>query len=86
MSGRHFRSSNRGVDGDRRWKCGTQTGAVRIARLKAVLPAAGMGLERTVLLGLGQCHGTGSVLVMPAKWRLSLRSTARHSLDRHAPV
>lgn len=86
MSGRDFRSGIPVVDGDRQGNWGAQTGAERIARLKPVPPAARVGLEWAVLLGLEQCHGTGGVLVMPAKWQFPLRSSARRRLAHHAQV
>ena len=86
MNGRDIRSGIRSVDGNWRRIWGTQTGAGRIARLKPVPPAARVGLEWAVLLGLEQCHGTGGVLVMPAKWQFPLRSSARRRQARHAPV
>ena len=67
MNGGNFQSGIRRIEGDWRGNCGTQMGAGRIARLKAVPPAARMGWERAVLLDLEQCHGTGGVLAMPAK-------------------
>ena len=86
MNGRDFQSGIRSVDGDRRRNRESQTGAWRIARLKAVPPAAGMGVERAVLLNLEQCHVAGGVPIMLAKWQLSSRSSARHLLDGHASV
>ena len=86
MNYRDSRSNDRSVDGDRRRIWGAQTGAGRIARLKAVPPAVGLGSEWAVFLGLEQCHGTGSVLVMPARWQFPLRSSARRRQARHAPV
>lgn len=86
MSGRDLRSGIRTTGGDRQRNCGDQTGAGRIARLKAVPLAARAGVKRAVSLDLEQCHGTGGVLVMPAKSQLPLRSSARRRLDRHAPV
>lgn len=86
MNGRDIRSGIRSVDGNWRRIWGTQTGAGRIARLKPVPPAARVGLEWAVLLGLEQCHGTGGVLVMPAKWQFPLRSSARRRLAHHAQV
>jgi hypothetical protein len=86
MSSRDFRSGIRGVDGDWRQIWGTQMGAGRIARLKAVPPAARVGVERAVSLDLERCRAAGGVRVMPAKWQHPLRSSARHSLDYHAPV
>ena len=86
MNGDSFGNSIRSVDGDRRRNCGTQTGAGRIARLKAVPPAARVGVERAVLLDLEPCHSASGVLVRAGKWRPPLRSSARHSLDYHAPV
>ena len=86
MNGRDFRSGIRTTDGDRWGNCRAQTGAGRIARLKAVPPAAGMGVERAVLLNLEQCHVAGGVPIMLAKWQLSSRSSARHLLDGHASV
>ena len=86
MNGQDFRSSVRSIDGDWWGNCGAQTGAGRIARLKAVPPAAWVGLEWAVLLDLEQCHGTGGVLVMPAKWQIPLRSSAPRPLSCHAPV
>ena len=86
MNGGNFQSGIRSIDGDRRQIWGAQTGAGRIARLKAVPPAAWVGLEWAVLLDLEQCHGTGGVLVMPAKWQIPLRSSAPRPLSCHAPV
>lgn len=86
MKGRNFPRGIRSVDGDWRRIWGAQTGAGRIARLKAVPPAARVGVERAVLLDLEQCHATGGVRVMLAKWQLSSRSSARHPLDHDASV
>lgn len=86
MNGRNFRSGIRSLDDDWRRNWGAQTGAGRIARLKAVPPAARVGVERAVLLDLRQCHMTGGVPVRPAKWQLPMRSSARRRLDCHAPV
>lgn len=86
MNGQDFRSSVRSLGGDRRRIWGVQMGAGRIARLKPVPPAARVGLEWAVLLGLEQCHGTGGVRVMPAKWQFPLRSSARRRLAHHAQV
>ena len=86
MNGQDFRSSVRSLGGDWRRNWGAQTGAGRIARLKAVPPAARVGVERAVLLDLEPCHSASGVLVRAGKWRPPLRSSARHSLDYHAPV
>ena len=86
MNGQDFRSSVRSLGGDWRRNWGAQTGAGRIARLKAVPPAAWVGVERAVLLDLRQCRVAGGVLVMPAKWQFPLRLSARRRLARHAQV
>lgn len=86
MSGQDFPRGIRRVDGDWRRIWGVQMGAGRIARLKAVPPAARVGVERAVLLDLRQCRAAGGVPAGTAIWRLPLRSSARHSPDRHAPI
>lgn len=86
MNGWDLRNIVRSVEDDRRRNWGIQRGAGRIARLKPVPPAARVGLEWAVLLGLEQCHGTSGVLVMPAKWQFPLRSSARRRLAHHAQV
>jgi len=86
MNGQDFRSSVRSIDGDWWGNCGAQTGAGRIARLKAVPPAAWVRVERAVLLDLEQCRVVGSVRGVPAKWQIPSRSLARRRLDCHASV
>ena len=86
MTDQDLQGAIRSVEGDRRGNCGTQMGARRIARLKAVPPAAWVGVERAVLLDLGQCCAAGGVPDMLAKWQLSSRSSARYPLDHDASV
>lgn len=86
MNGRDFPTGIRSVDGDWRPIWGARTGARRIARLKAVPPAARMGVKRAVSLDLDQCRAAGGVPLMLAKWQLSSRPSARHLLDHDASV
>jgi hypothetical protein len=86
MSGPDLRSGIRMTDGDWRQYCRAQTGAGRIARLKAVPLAAWVGSQRAVLLDLKQCRAAGGVPVRVAIRPLPSPSSARHRLDRYAPV
>ena len=63
MTDRRPRERSRKIGGDLRWRRVVQTEAKRTARLKAVPPAAWLGVGAAVFLGSGPCHEFGSVPV-----------------------
>ena len=77
MTERWPREHLRGIDGNlwRRWLLWTE--AKRTARLKAVPPAAWLGVGAVVLLDAGQCCADGSMLLRARTWRISTGSLAR---------
>jgi hypothetical protein len=77
MTDRRPREQSRRIDEDLRWRWLIQTGARRTARLKAVPPAAWLGVEAAVFLGSGPCHDFGSVPVGARNRRFTWSCLAR---------
>ena len=71
------RKHSRKICGDLRRRRVVQTEAKRTARLKAVPPAAWLGVEAAVFLGSGPCHDFGSVPVGARNRRFTWSCLAR---------